>query len=311
MRNMRAGMAGILFLFMAVGAGGGETPAKSAFDKATLEAFVRHLLIWGPQIKVQVSDPEPADLDGFRLVTVKGTAGAASQEHTFYISADGQKIVRAQVFDVKDNPFRKDFERITTMHQPSLGTPGAPVRMVLFTDFQCPFCAKESEMLRKNLIQAYPNEVRLYFKDFPLDSIHPWSRIASIAGRCVYAQSEEAFWKYHDWVFGHQNELTKDNVAAKAIEVAGALPGMDVLRLKQCVEGRETEVEVNDSIAEAQALGLNGTPTLFVNGRRIPSQIAWPNLKQVIDFELNYQQTAQNAGDVDCCAVKLPSPLDR
>ena len=303
---MRKPVWGVVLLAAALAAGAAEAPKV---DKAALEKYVRHLLLWGPDIQVEISDPEPSELEGFRRIRVKGTAGPASREEIFYLSSDGKRLVRASIYHLDKNPFHETYEKITTEGQPSLGTPGAPVRLVVFTDFQCPYCKREAESLRKNLLKTYPNEGRLYFKDFPLDPIHPWARDAAIAGRCVYKQSEDAFWKYHDWVFAHQSEITKDNFRDKAVEFAGTLEGVDQLRFKSCLENRETEEEVNRSIAEGRELGINSTPTLFVNGRRIPAQLPWPNLKQVIDMELEYQKTAHNAGDAACCAVTLPTPV--
>ena len=287
------------------------TGGKTALDKPALEAFVRHLLIWGPQIKVTISDPAPSELDGFSLVKVTGKAGGVAQSQMFYVSKDGKKVVRAVVYDVDKNPFHKDFERITVTGQPSLGTPGAPVRMVVFTDFECPFCRQEAESLRANLLKTYPEQVRLYFKDFPLVSIHPWAKLAAITGRCVYRQSEDAFWKYHDFVFAHQTEINAQNARDKLLEHASTLPGVDALQLTRCIDNKETAGAVESSIEEGKALGVNSTPTLFINGRKISQNLPWPNLKQVIDFELNYQKTAKNAGDIDCCAVKLPTPLGK
>ena len=81
------------------------------------------------------------------------------------------------------------------------------------------------------------------------------------------------------------------------------------LRLTGCVNGKEKDSEVAASIAEARALGINSTPTMFINGRRMAQHVPWKNLKGIIDFELDYQKTAKNAGDVDCCALTLPTPL--
>ncbi len=307
---MRSLPVGLLFLLaLLLGPGAAENTGKSALDKPTLEAYVRHLLLWGPQIKVSISDPKPSELKGFYEVRVRGTAGRAYQEDTFYISSDGQKIVRAVVYDVDKNPFFKNIAKLHTESAPSLGTPGAPVKLVLFTDFGCAFCRKESEILRTNLLKTFPDQVRLYFKDLPLESIHPWSKKAAIAGRCVYAQSEDAFWTYHDWMFAHQREITLENLNDKVLEFARGVPGLDTLRLGRCLETRATEKEVDESLAEARALGLNATPTLFINGRRISSQLPWANLKQIIELELDYQKSAMDAGDAGCCAVKLPTPL--
>jgi len=240
-------------------------------------------------------------------VRVHASAGAATQDEVFYISKDGQTLVKGVVFDVKDNTFKSDLDKLKTDLQPSFGTPGAPVVLVLFSDFQCPFCKDEAKMLRGNILSAYPKQVRVYFKDLPLDQIHPWARPAAIAGRCVFKQNPAAFWDFHDWAYEHQSELTKENFRDKVLEFAKGKE-IDALQLGRCMDTKSTEPEVEKSIAEARELKVMSTPTLFVNGRRIPSQIAWPDLRQIIDQEIEYQKTAKNAGE-DCgCEVKLPSP---
>jgi len=280
---------------------------KSALDEPTLEAYVRHLFVWGPQIKVEISNAKPSPLPGMLEVSVRASAGNASQDLVFYVSKDGQKIVQGTVFDVKDNPFKADLDKLQTDLQPSFGTPGAPVVLVLFSDFQCPYCKEEAKMLRGNILSAYPKQVRLYFKDLPLEQIHPWAKAAAIAGRCVFKQNPSAFWDYHDWIYEHQGDVTKENFREKALEFAKGKE-IDALQFGRCMDTRGTEAEVDKSVAEARELKVNSTPTLFVNGRKLPAQVAWPDLRQIIDHEIEYQKTAKNAGE-DCgCEVKLPSP---
>jgi protein-disulfide isomerase len=286
-------------------------PARSAFNKSVLEAYVRHLFVWNPQIKVEISDPKPAkQLPGFDEIVVKGTFGAASQEETFLVSKDGRRIMKAAVFDITQNPFKPELEKLKTEFQPSFGTPGATVVLVLFTDFECPFCKTEAKMLRDNLLSAFPKQVRVYFKDFPIEQLHPWAKIASIAGRCVFRQNPAAFWQYHDWIYEHQSEITPENFKSKVLDFArGREKDIDALQLERCMDTRATEAEVDKNEAEGRALKVTSTPTMFVNGRRLVGQIDWSNLRQIIDYEIEYQKTAKNAGE-DCgCEVKLPSPL--
>ena len=104
------------------------TPAKkSALDKATLEAYVRHVFVWNSQIKVDIGNPKPSPLVGFFEVEVHATQGNASADETLYVSKDGQKILRGSVFDVTENPFKPQLAKLHTDLQPSMGTPGAPV----------------------------------------------------------------------------------------------------------------------------------------------------------------------------------------
>jgi protein-disulfide isomerase len=286
-----------------------KAPAKkSALDKPTLEAYVRHLFVWGPSIKVELGNPKPSPLPGFDEVIVHATAGEASADETLYVSKDGQKIVRGTFFEIDKNPFKPQLEKLHTELQPSFGTPGAPVVIVLFSDFECPYCKEEAKSLRANLVSTYPKEVRLYFKDLPLTQIHPWAMPAAIAGRCIFKQNPTAFWGYHDWIYEAQGDINADNLKAKILEFVKGRE-IDPVQLERCMDSKTTQPEIDKSMAEAKALGVSATPTLFVNGRQlVGAQAAWANLRQVIDYEIEYQKTAKNAGE-DCgCEVKLPAP---
>jgi len=280
---------------------------KPQIDKAKLEAYLRHLFVWPPPIEMAIADPQPGPMAGFYEVKIRGSQGEASQEETFYVSKDGQKIVRGSVFDLGQNPFKSDLEKIKTDNQPAFGTSGAPVVLVEFSDFECPFCREEAKMLRENLLAAYPKEVRLYYMNFPLESLHPWAKAAAMMGRCIFHQNATAFWDYHDWIFAHQEEITPENLKDKVLEFATG-KGIDAAQLSKCIDSRATEEEVDKTKAQGKALEVNSTPTLFVNGRRMVGTVQWADLKRVIDYEIDYQKTAKNAGE-DCgCSVALPMP---
>ncbi len=286
-----------------------NTQKKTALDKPTLETYVRHLLVLDPRIMVQISDAKPStELAGFQEVTVHMAAGQQTQDMKFLISKDGQKIVQANVYDVSNNPFKKDLDKLKTDLSPNFGTPGATVVLVEFSDFQCPFCKEEATMLRQNLLTAYPKQVRLYFKTFPLENLHPWAKSAAIASRCVYRQKADAFWDYHDWIFAHQGEITADNLKDKVLEWSKGQKDLDALQLAACMDNKATAAEVERDQAEGRVLEVGGTPTLFINGRRIPTSIDWPNLRAIIDNEIEYQKIAKNAGE-DCgCTLELNMP---
>jgi len=284
------------------------TPKKSALDKSVLEAWARHLLVMDSSISVSISDPKPAPLPGFVEETVHASKGDRSQDFVFYVSSDGSKILQGTVWDTNQNPFKNELDKLKTAFQPNIGTPGAPVVLVEFSDFQCPYCKQEAVMLRQNLVQAYPTQVRLYYKEFPLVELHPWAKPAAIAGHCVFEQAAAAFWDYHDWIYEHQTEISPDNFRDKVLEWAKTAKDIDAAKLAACMDTKATEDVIDKNMAEGRALEVNGTPTLFVNGRRIPNVIDWPTLKSIIDYEIGYQKTAKNAGE-DCgCDLTLQLP---
>jgi len=279
---------------------------KSALNKADMEAYLRHLFVWPDPIVLTISDPGKGPMPGYSEVKVRGTNGAQMQDETFFVSFDGQRIVRGSVYDVAQNPFKNENDKLKTAGRPGFGTVGAPVVITEFSDFQCPYCREEAKMIRENVLKTYPKDARVYFFDYPLEQIHPWAKPAAMAGRCVFKQSASAFWDYHDYMFEHQADMTADNLQSKVLEFAKGVKGLDAAQVQACMVSKETESEVNASIAIGQSLGVNQTPTVFVNGRKLGGVTAWKDLKFVIDFEVGYQKTAKNAGE-DCgCDVKLP-----
>ena len=321
MKNMRMlRLASVAAITLLAAFARGPVPAKSekksALDKATMEAYVRYLMPWDARIEVKVGDPEPAPMPGFKTVKVTGSYQKVSVDEVFYVSGDGQKIVRGAVYDVAQSPFADELKKLRTDLSPSLGTPGAKVVMVLFTDFECPFCKEEAKVLRDNLLKTYPSEVRLYFKEFPLDTIHPWAKIAAIAGRCVYRQNAPAFWDYHDYVFENQSAIndavkvtTQPDLTQfrKKIVEWAASKNLDAVQLGGCIDNRSTEAEVDRTIAEARALRVNQTPSLFINGRPLPGNFPWEQVKTFIDLELERAKTT-GAEVEKCCQISLPVP---
>jgi|SRR5579863_1571059 len=174
--------------------------------------------------------------------------------------------------------------KLNTEHQPGFGPPGAPVTIVEFGDLECPSCRAEAPLLRQLIPELFPGKVRIVFKDYPLESIHPWARAASIAGRCVFRQNPEAFWKFYDWDYENQDDITLDNLKSKVVGWAAG-NGINSAQLSSCIDNKATDAEVAQNISEGRAAEVRGTPTLFVNGRKSASG-QLPALQQMIEKEL-------------------------
>ena len=287
-----------------------QTKTKpAAFDKPKFEASVRHLLLPDPRVEITIDDPKPSSVAGLKQIDVRLNYMGSTQHYLFWISDDGHQVLYGRMFDITRSPFQTDLDRIHTDLSPSFGTPGAPLVLVLYSDFQCPACKEEAKALRENIVKTYPTDVRVYFKDFPLESIHPWAKMASICGRCVFRQVPAAFWDFYDWAYEHQTEITGENLKDKVLEFAKT-KNLDTLQLSRCMETKATEGEVDKSIAEGKSLDIDQTPTLFINGRRIPGSIPWQNLKALIDAELPYAKANPESGE-KCCEVKIPSVLNK
>lgn len=287
------------------------TSAKSALDKATLEQYLRHQFLLPPTLQVIIDDPKPSDLPSMQLLDVTVTdGGAMRQQVQFYVTNDGTRLVQGKVFDIRESPFAADLKLLKTANQPRLGATTAPVTIIVFSDFQCQYCREEAKSLRANLTGAYAANVQLYFKDFPLEPIHPWAKPAAIIGRCVYRANADRFWEFHDWIFENQASITPDTLKNKSLEFANS-KGMDTLQLTQCIDAKATEKDVEANANDARGLQITSTPTLFINGRRLVGNAAWEQVKAVIDYELDYAKKNPPKKDDACCEVKLAIPVQK
>lgn len=287
-----------------LGAALAAQPPAPKIDAARLEQFIRHLFLWGPQIQVKLSEPAPSSIPGLYELRVTGSFQQASQEELFYVTADGSHLLRGSLFRTDRAPYAAEQAKLRTEGHPATGAKDARLQLVVFSDFQCGFCREEARSLRENLPKAFAGQYRLVFRDLPLEQIHPWAKAAAIAGRCAFRQGDELFWKYHDWVFDKQQELKPDNFRPKALEWAKN-SGADEAAFSACLDSPQAAAEVASSIAEARALRIQSTPTLFVNGRALSGSMPWPQLKAILDLELEFARKSE----ADCCTLTIPSPV--
>jgi protein-disulfide isomerase len=299
-------MKTVVLLLACVSAFAQVKPAdKSALDKATLEAYLRHVELWVPQVNVKIDDAKPApEMPGFFAVTVHLSFNGGRKDEFYYVSKDGHKIVKGSVYDINKNPFQENLDKLKTENQPSFGPAKAPIDMVVFSDFQCPVCKEEAQVLRQNISKTFPTQVKVYFKDFPLDSIHDWAHTAAIAGRCVYRQNPAKFWDYFDWAYENQQSIGLDNFSSKFQDFATE-KGLDGMQLGRCVDNKLTDAEVKKSVNEGYALQVSATPTIFLNGRKLEGGVPWQTLEQLINIELDHQARAAETSD-KCCEVTIP-----
>ena len=285
---------------------------KSALDKATLEAYLRYSELWIPQVTVKIDDPKPSKaIDGFYDVGVHLIYNGATKDDLYYVSKDGKNIVKGTAYKITESPFAASEAALKTERQPGYGAAenSEKVKLVVFSDFQCPFCQKEEQELRKNIPAAFADKVRVYFVDFPLTSIHPWAMKGSVAGRCMYRTSADAFWAYHDWIYENQKEVTLENFDGKLQDFAKQ-KGMDGAKVTACMADKDVAAEVDKNMALGHELSVSATPTLFLNGRRMEGGVEWPVLQQLIQIEIDHKaaevKTAKKEDD-SCCTVNIPS----
>jgi protein-disulfide isomerase len=169
------------------------------------------------------------------------------------------------------------------------GPESAPVTILEFSDFECPFCARMPPVLTE-LLERYPDKVRVVFKHMPLP-IHPHSALAHEAA--IAAGDQGKFWEMHDLLFANQAHLTPDDLERYAAELQ-----LDAARLRQAIDTREFRPIVARDLAEAAALGANATPTFFVNGRRLVGAQSLAVLERTVEEILNGGRPSATASTV-------------
>ncbi len=160
---------------------------------------------------------------------------------------------------------------------PAWGPPTAPVTIVEFADFECPVCKENLPVLRQ-LRSLYPDKVRLVYRDFPL-AAHPQARPAAEAAHCAHEQGK--FWAYHDALFAQAPDLKPSDYVALAARLS-----LNQAEFTSCLAGARPKAAVAKDLADAQSLGLSGTPTFFINGRYLSGFQSLEALRQHIDREL-------------------------
>jgi protein-disulfide isomerase len=166
---------------------------------------------------------------------------------------------------------------VDTGSAPIRGSKDAAITIVAFSDFQCPFCARVNPTLAQ-ILQAYPDKVKLAFKHLPL-RIHPDSPAAHAAAESAHRQGK--FWEMYDKIFANQREIKPDKLREHAKEI-----GLDLKKFDEDVVSADVKKRIDTDSQEADKLGVSGTPAFFINGRYLSGAQPFENFKKMIDEEL-------------------------
>lgn len=157
---------------------------------------------------------------------------------------------------------------------PTLGNPEAPLKIVEFADFECPFSRDESLVVRELMVR-FPEKIHFVYRDFPLEDIHPHAFRAAEAGNCAHAQGK--FWAMHDKLYQNADRLTDLDLKLYALET-----GLDLAKFNACLDSRKYKEEIEIDRADGIAAGVKGTPTFFINGKRLAGAIPIQLWEQIL-----------------------------
>lgn len=239
-----------------------------------LLAGVKDPVVTDAEVRALYDARRMADTPPFEQVKGQIRAGLEKQKAQQALD-DYYRTLRVKYRVVDD--FKPLRERVAAVG-PSRGPADAPVTVVEFGDYQCPFC-HHLEPTLESVIKQYPQQVRLVFRNFPLTDIHPEAMHAAEAAMCADEQGK--FWPMHDAIYADSAPLSDASLRALARQV-----GIDSQKFEQCVRGKDAIKAINADVQAGEKLGVEATPTLFIDGRYINGDVPRSQLVSVIEDEL-------------------------
>lgn len=261
-------------------------PAPSAGASALVtgeevDSFLKHMFGFQPGLTMKVGDIGPVpEAPGVTRVLVQ----FGDQTQALYVLPGGKFAMAGDMIPFGADPFEPVRSKLAGGAFGAMrGSKDAPVTIVEFTDLQCPHC-KTAQPFVEKLIAEAPN-AKLIYQPFPLP-FHAWAKKAAAYAECVHQQNADAMWKFTDSVYEAQSEISEANATEKLNGLVRAV-GSDADSAQACAAKPETEAKVQKSIDLGLSVGVNSTPTLFIEGRRVLgiNNEALPSLKAMIDFE--------------------------
>jgi protein-disulfide isomerase len=244
---------------------------------------MREMMGFDPNVTWKVDSIKPAENTGLTEVTVLVSNGQGSAVNKFYVTPDGKHAITGEIIPFGEHPFDQTNEELNKGENGvSRGPANAPVTIVEFSDLQCPHCKAAQPVLDKLL--AEDTNVRVVYQNFPLP-MHDWARLAADYADCVGRKSSDHFWKFIGSVYDAQTDITASNAQEKLTGFADQA-GEKGADIAACAAATETLGRVERSISLGTSVGVNSTPTVFINGRKITSManIPFESLKQLVDF---------------------------
>jgi protein-disulfide isomerase len=274
------------------GLSGDPVQSGSADLNRRVERIVRSEFRIPAYVQISISSPKPSDFANYDNITVTFTTEDKKQTHEFLVSKDGKQLVDLRKMDLTADPYQKAMNKIDLTGRPARGNPDAKVTVVVYDDYQCPFCSRMHQELF-SLMKSYGDRVKVYYKDFPLFEIHPWARRAAIDSNCLARQNGQAFWDFADHAHANGRQISGEKrpvdaqIAAVdhiAIDI-GNKDHLDAAALAQCIKEQPSK-DLENSVKEAESLGVNATPFLFVNGQKVEGAIPAAEFKAILDQAL-------------------------
>lgn len=249
----------------------------------TVSVFLKKMFGYDPNLVFRVAEVKESAAPGVADATVVVNTAQGQQVLHLFITPDQQNVIVGEIMPFGVNPFQKNREALITAFGATQGPKDAAITIVEFGDLQCPACKAVQPNIEK-LMKDEPN-AKLIFQNYPLETIHPWAGRAARYLDCIARNNNDAGLTFITAVYAHQGEIVEENVAEK-LNTYAKMAGADPTAIEACSKTPETDARVKKSIELGSKVGITGTPTLFVNGRRVNNVGSMPyeTLKAMVDY---------------------------
>jgi protein-disulfide isomerase len=257
-----------------------------------IEQQVRVFYNIPPKVVINLSALRPSEFPNYDALTITFDGGEKKQTYDFLLARDGKTLLRMTKLDLTKDPFAEIMKKIDVTNRPTRGNDKAKVVAVNYDDFECPFCSRMHQTLFPQLLKEYGDRVMFIYKDYPLAEIHPWATHAAVNANCLAAQDKDAYWEFADYIHANQAEVNREKghdaqfAALDRLALAqGQKHNLDGARLQACIKSQKDDA-VKASVKEGDALGVEATPTMFVNGEKVDGALPISELRAVLDRAL-------------------------
>jgi protein-disulfide isomerase len=281
--------ATLVLLLICLGCAAQSAPPEVA---RRIEQQVRIFYNIPHDVNINLSPLRPSEFPNYDALTITFDGGAKKQTYDFLLARDGKTLIRLTKLDLSKDPLVEVMKKIDASNRPTRGNTSAKVVAINYDDFQCPFCSRMHQTLFPQLLKEYGDRVLFIYKDYPLSEIHAWATHAAVNANCLAAQNQDAYWDFADYIHAHQAEVnsekSKDGQFAaldRLTLIQGQKHSLDAAKLQACIKAQQDD-SVKASVKEADALGVEATPTMFVNGEKVDGALPIGELRAILDRAL-------------------------
>jgi protein-disulfide isomerase len=244
-----------------------------------------------PDIAINVGPTRPSDIAGFKNITLTLNGHGKEQKIDFLLSDDNKTLARMTRMDLTKDVYAERASQMDTNGRPVRGNPDAKVTIVNYDDYECPFCSRLHSTLVQDILPQYGDKIKIVYKDYPLP-MHPWAKHAANDANCLAKENPAGFWEFADYVHANQRQISGDKDVNKSFAEldritldVGKKNGANVATLQACIKN-QPDAALKASMGEAELMGVQATPTMFINGQKLEGAVDAEDVKLVLNEQL-------------------------